>query len=1051
MTIQRLDVRWKVARACLGLGLALAAVGCSSDGADPSTSGTPATSPNDTDPMKIGNTEVPKSMPIDVSDLGGARFPEPNATTFETAKALEGSSNGGLEGVARGPGIAPPGAPGAAVGVADSAPATAAPSPSNAAPLSPTTPGIQQPAGMAPSASNPDAAREIIEADIVQAQGDILYVLNRYRGLVLIDMSMPDSPYVRGRVPFQAQPVDMYVKNGRAYIVMSDYFTYWQFDADADPLGFHGSQVLVVDVANPSAPAVNGSFNVKGEVTDTRIVGEVLYAVSKRNPEYWRYDTQDWQDTSWVMSIDLHDPSAIRKVDEKEFRGSANIIQVYQTALSVAAIDPNYYLIDDDNNRQTKITYVDISDPNGAIAVGGSAYVPGAVQDKFKMDLDRGQLRVISQDWFWDSSQPSSLTVLDASTPGQLKQRAQIPIANDTPVQNQPALANATRFVGPALFVNLCWWYSSSQACRLDSYDLSNPDKPVKAGALDIDSSITHFEARGDHLISLGSFNTQFYGSQPQIALYDIKDLHNVTRISFVNIGNIGTSSAALQDYKALKLIEDLNMILLPLSWLETQPNGGVQSRQGAQIVDWLNDQVVARGRLAQNGYVERAISFKDRVVSISDQQVQVIDAKDRDRPVATANLYLVRSVVDVFNVQGKQVQLGTSEIDDKWRFFVLPFGEDDMAKSLAELPIDVDVTYQIRSGDLIAIIGNDRNTGDQSIKIADFTDPLKPRWRGTFRLSEEIQHIYSGGYRGYWSFYDYYWNPAAGLPLEGQLLPATTRVVKADANGRRFYENKLRLIDLRNPDAPQLAAGGIDMPDFPFVNKVSHGKLLYSTHTEPALDANGNPKKYHERYFLDRVDASDPNALKLLPKVNIPGRLVDVDASGKLLYTVDYQWDEHGQRRNSFNVLRVDNDVATLVTVLPVGDEIDRARYLDREIWLSTHSYPWYGRNDDTPDSRQPYTRLTRLRLDEQGNLQSNDSHNVDGYHFDLLDVEGTKVYLASSYPTGLLILDTADIANPTILGASRTIGYASKLVRDGDYLYLPMASYGVRRVQGK
>ncbi|HKU37461.1 MAG TPA: hypothetical protein VJR89_04920, partial [Polyangiales bacterium] len=226
------------------------------------------------------------------------------------------------------------------------------------------------------------------------------------------------------------------------------------------------------------------------------------------------------------------------------------------------------------------------------------------------------------------------------------------------------------------------------------------------------------------------------------------------------------------------------------------------------------------------------------------------------------------------------------------------------------------------------------------------------------------------------------------------------------------------------------------------------HGKLLYSTHTEPALDKNGNPKQYHERYFVDRVDATDPNNLKLLPKVNIPGRLVDVDASGKLLYTVDYQWDEHGRRRNSFNVLRLEGDQATLVTVLPVGDEIARARYLDREVWLSTHSYPWYGRNDDSPDSRQPYTRLTRLRFDEQGTVASNVSHDVSGYHFDLLDVEGTQVYLASSYPTGLLILDTTQLENPKIVGASRTIGYVSKLVHEGDALYLPMGSYGVRRV---
>jgi hypothetical protein len=199
----------------------------------------------------------------------------------------------------------------------------------------------------------------------------------------------------------------------------------------------------------------------------------------------------------------------------------------------------------------------------------------------------------------------------------------------------------------------------------------------------------------------------------------------------------------------------------------------------------------------------------------------------------------------------------------------------------------------------------------------------------------------------------------------------------------------------------------------------------------------------------LDRIDVSNPDQIKALPKVNIPGKLVDVDAAGKILYTVDYQWDEFGRRRNSFDVLAINGDTAMLNTVLPVGDEIDRARYLDREVWLSTAGYPWWGRKDDSPDSRQPYTRLTRLRFDSQANLQSNDSHDISGYHFDLLDVDGTRVYLSTAQPSGLLILDTDNFQDPKVVGAARTVGYVSKLVRDGAYLYMPMGSYGVRRVQ--
>ncbi|HKU39637.1 MAG TPA: beta-propeller domain-containing protein, partial [Polyangiales bacterium] len=741
----------------LAAAMWLAAMGCQSGGGGEDPGPMQEPSGPGTDPMKIGQSELPKpDEPVEVSGLDGAEFPELNTTSFETAKDVGESSS--ASGVGRpsvttptlAGGAAPPtaGVASGNAGQADSAPQAAPGAPVNNAPMQPGA----APAAMTPSTgANPSAQREIVEADVVQAHGDILYLLNRYRGLVLVDMSNPDSPYVRGRVPFQAQPVDMYVRDGKALIVMSDYFSYWQFDGDADPLGFHGSQVLVVDVADPSHPARNGSFNVEGEVTDTRIVGDVLYAVSKRNPDYWRYDTQDWKDTSWVISIDLSDPSQIHQVDKREFPGAANLIQVYQTALSVAAIDPNYYLVDEDNAQQTKITYVDISDPKGAIRVGASAYVPGAVQDKFKMDLDKGQLRVISQNWYWRPESAATLTVFDASDATKLTQRARIDVATNTPNGVQ---AQATRFAGDDLFVNLCWWSVNAQQCRVDFYDLSNPSAPVKASELPVDGQITHFEVRGDRLISLGQHIQAGIGRNVQIALFDVANLRAPRRLAAVDVGGdrYGGSSA-LQDYKAFKVLDELEMILLPLSWVEQSQ--GWMSFQGAQIVDWKNDTLVARGRIAQGGYVERAIAFKNRVISISTQQVQVIDAADRDRPVETARLFLVRNVVDVYSIRGHAVQLAASERDGGYRFFVLPFGEDDMAKSVAELTVDFNLMYQIRSGDLVYVIGSEKNTGAQLIRAADFSNPMQPRWRGEYRVADDIQHIYGGGYGGYWSFYD--------------------------------------------------------------------------------------------------------------------------------------------------------------------------------------------------------------------------------------------------------------------------------------------------------
>lgn len=893
------------------------------------------------------------------------------------------------------------------------------------------------------SLEGPTAEREIVEADVVQMQDDILYVLNSFRGLVLIDMSNPDNPKVIGRLPFQAQPVEMYLQEQRAYIVMSDYFTYWQYDEDADPLGFHGSRVLIADVSDVTAPQEMGSLTVRGEITDSRIVGDVLYVVSKRNPEYWRYDTNDWEDTTWVSSLNIADPNNLFKVDEVDFSGSANVVQVYQKALSVAAIDPNYYLVDDNNTRQTLITYVDISDPQGDIKVGGSGYVPGSVADKFKMDLHDNHLRVISQDSYWRGDSLPVLTIFDASDVDDLKNVSQIEIEYNSQSIDNPWIA-ATRYAGEKMLANICWseininrYYTR---CRVDFYDLSSPSSPIKAGDITIDAQLTHFEPRGDRMLALGQQTDGDH--QVSVGLYDISDIDSVSLISSTTVGaNDYSSSSALNDYKAFKVLDDLNMILLPLNWRVDNPGYNDRYHQGAQIIDWKDDTLTERGRIDHGAYVTRAIAFKDRLVAISERHVQIVDASDRDQPVTTADIYLVRDIMDVFNIGGYQVQFARHEKDGSFHFFVLPFGADDMAESVAELQVSGSSHHRLRDGDMIHLIYRDNN--GQVVRTADFTDPKNPRWRGEYRLSDDIDHIYGGG----WGFYDYYWSPSAGQPLGNKMLPVTMRVVHESEGGRRYYDNALRLIDMSDPDNPRLTDGTLTMNEYPFVNRVSHGNVLYSVHTEPAEDAEGNTKQYHTKYYLDRVDVSDPDSFVELPKLSIPGELVDVDENGTILYTVDYQFDEFGRRRNSLNVLRIEEEQAVLVEVIPVGDDIGRARYMDRTIWLTSHKQPWWGLGEDTIDSRQPYTRLSKLVFAEDGTLQSDLASNIHGYHFNLLDIEDDLMYLSSTHPYGLLILNVSDITDPDILNASRSIGYISKLIRHEDFVYMPMGSYGVRR----
>ena len=880
----------------------------------------------------------------------------------------------------------------------------------------------------------PDMSREIVEADIFAADGDILYVLNSYRGLLIFDMANPDQPELVGRLPFQAHPVDMYVRDGRAYMVVSDYFVYWQWDPDADPLGFHGSQVLVADITDPTAPVEVGSFLVEGEITDTRMVGDVLYAVSKRNPEYWRYNTVDWEDRTWVSSLNIADPSAIEEIDRITFQGTSTLIHVAPHAIFVAAVDPNYYLTSEDYEQETLVTYVDIADPDGVLRERGSIYIPGYIADKFKMDYHDATLRVFSQRWY--GSNDSVIHMVDLSTPDELSIVGSLDIGEE-----DYGTLMATRFSGPRAFAMTNEYFSGYDVEELHTLDLSDPTLPRVAATIQIDMDVSHFEVRGDRLLGLG--RTDYImnaGRLVQLSVYDVSDLEQPVELSQVHLGTRYSYSSAISDYKALRIVDELGLILVPLSYYD---QAAQTYFQGTQLVSWADDVLAERGRVRNVAQVKRAIALGDRLVAFSERQLQVIDPSDLDNPVVTADMFLIRNVLDIFRIQEQQVQL-VGDIEAGGYFFeVLPFGPEDDAPALAHL--DLPFTSQpfcVRDGDVVHLIGYERDLG-QTIRNADFGDVLAPALRGLLEFSNEADSVYQPGY----SFYYYYWNPTSGLAADGDLMPFTERHIIELDSGRREWNSELKFVDMSDLDDPRIAEGTVPMNDYPFVNKVEHGRILHSTHVEEATTESGETLLYHVRSYVDRIDATDPDAPVPLASLNIPGVLVDTSEDGSILYTVDYQWDEFGRRRNSLNVLKVVGDEAELVEVIPVGDQIDRAVFRDRTIWVVAHKYPWWGVHSDTVSSRQPYTILVRYRIGEDGHLEGETRARLDGYHFELLDVEGDRMYLSSRSPYGLLVLDVSDAAEPLILHAARSIGYISKIVSDEDFFYTPLGWYGVHR----
>ena len=66
--------------------------------------------------------------------------------------------------------------------------------------------------------------RTVEETDLYRLEGDRLYYLNSYRGLMVFDVSNVDSPKLLGRSPIYGDPIEMIVRNGVASVVVSDWY-----------------------------------------------------------------------------------------------------------------------------------------------------------------------------------------------------------------------------------------------------------------------------------------------------------------------------------------------------------------------------------------------------------------------------------------------------------------------------------------------------------------------------------------------------------------------------------------------------------------------------------------------------------------------------------------------------------------------------------------------------------------------------------------------------------------------------------------------------------
>src|SRR5690606_35674859 len=137
-----------------------------------------------------------------------------------------------------------------------------------------------------------DPERAIAEADIIQVDGDRLFALSRYAGLTVIDLSDPSDLRVLGNHRFSAVTFEMYLRDDVAYVMYNGYWTFEIDDATGEGSWQTTARMQALDVADPTRLEVLADHELYGQVSDSRMVGDVVYLVTYENGYCWRCDTQ---------------------------------------------------------------------------------------------------------------------------------------------------------------------------------------------------------------------------------------------------------------------------------------------------------------------------------------------------------------------------------------------------------------------------------------------------------------------------------------------------------------------------------------------------------------------------------------------------------------------------------------------------------------------------------------------------------------------------------------------------------------------------------------
>lgn len=920
------------------------------------------------------------------------------------------------------------------------------------------------------------APRTVEETDLYRLDGDRLFYLNAYRGLMVFDVSNVDAPKLLGRSPIYGSPVEMIVRNGIASVVVADWY-----GTDGNGQPFYGSIVRGIDASDPAHMKILGEARLGGWVRDTRVVGDVLYAVTEDyGTTFGGYVGGDSavgvgssisQGGVSVTSVNI----AGGKVQEKgryRLAGQGGIFNVTPSSILLAHNAPGP---ENDKGYQepsgsTELVYIDISDAEGVIRPRGSltfqGYVQGWGADNGRWNLDFADGKTAHAlacgQSYCGSNQALVLATADFSNPDQPKLSSAVSI----PATGWGATA---RFDSGRMYLSPSsnYYYGNQQqpSLPLQIWDLTDSTEPVLAGATEFPGEVWNLIPAGDRLFALGNEYTgdQFTNSQVSLRYLDVSDPKQPKLLSTSKFGNGWAWTPAAGTFKAFTMDKAKGLVVLPFSGWD---NASYQYNNGLQLIEFSDAALKTAGAATSPGWTERGIFVKDRLVALSNLALSVVDYSDHLNPKLVTELTLARNVVNVRPLGESVAELSSDwwgNQTDHSSLRIVPvseLAEDGSDAASDELEIPGQNAQTFHNGKLAYVVStvcaahSGGGTGlkgegtrqctswTQEIQVIDYTSG-KIEKRGLVDLPA-IGYGYYGGY-GFYGCYWYDWfNGGDVVQVAGDALAFRRWTPTYDTSGSYVdSQQSLFMVDLSDPDAPKVASTVItNDPHGWWGNMRAVGDQLFTSHYEWQRQPVYSNDAYDPgvvRYYLDRIDYSDRSNPRVGQKINVPGLLVGASSSDpSLIYTLDYRWNGDSST-NEFDVLKLDGDTAYLQSSTTLPGWVGSTFVKGQRAYMSSQSY--------TQDSSA--VSLVELDLSNPRSPRVLSAEAKQGWGW-LVGVEGDRALVSSGWGNqGIDVYRLSDTGAPKYDRFIRTRGWGlSSLARKDDRLFLSSGYWGTEVV---